>query len=78
MSRSANSIGVSFVVAHPRGIAAASVGEMGRQQHVQTEISQCALERHETDTLEYDVAPRIGQHLLLDSIATINGCVADR
>ena len=62
----------TLVVAHPSRIAAASVGEVGRQQHVQPEVSQRALERHETDALEHDVAPGIGQDLLLDPIATIN------
>ena len=48
---------------------------MGSQQHVQAEISQRALERHETDALEHHVAPWVGQHLFLDPIATINGRV---
>ena len=65
----------ALVVADPRRIAAASVGEVRSEQHVQAEISQRALKRHETDALEHHVAPRIGQDLLLDSIATINGRV---
>ena len=65
----------ALVVAHPRRIAAASVGEVGSEQHVQAEISQRALERHETDALEHHVAPRIGQYFLLNAIATINGRV---
>ena len=65
----------ALVIAHPRRVAAASVGEVGSEQHVQAEISQRALERHETDALEHHVAPGIGQYLLLDSIATINGRV---
>ena len=64
-----------FIVAHPRRIAAASVGEVGSEQHVQTEISQRALKRNETDALEHHVAPGIGLYFLLNAIATINGRV---
>ena len=67
----------ALVVADPRRVAAAAVGQVRRQQHVQTEVSQRALERHETDALQHDVAPRIGQHLLLDSIAAVEGRVAN-
>jgi hypothetical protein len=53
----------AFVVAHPRSIAAASVGEVGRQQHVQAEIRRRTLWRHETDALEHNVAPGVGLDL---------------
>src|SRR5678816_4089712 len=65
----------ALVVAYPRRIAAASVGEMGSQEHVQAEISQRALQWHETDALEHHVAPWIGDNFLLDAIATIIGGV---
>src|SRR5687767_4990217 len=67
----------ALVVADPRRITATSVGEVRREKHVQAEISQRALKRHETDALQHHVAPRIGQDLLLDSITTINGRVAN-
>ena len=65
----------ALVVTHPRRVAASSVGEVWSQQHVKPEISQRALERHETNTLKHHVAPRVGQYFFLDSIATINGRV---
>ena len=68
----------ALVIAHPRRIAAASVGEVGSEQYIQAVISQRALERHETDALEHHVAPRIGQYLLLNAIATINGRVPNQ
>ena len=67
----------ALVIAHPRRIAAASVGEVGSEQDVQTEISQRALERHKTDALEHHVAPGIGQDLLLNAITTIDSRVSN-
>ena len=66
-----------FVVADPRRIAAAAVGQVRGEDHVEAEIRERAPERHEPHALQHDVAPRIGQHLFLDAIAAVNGRVAN-
>ena len=66
-----------FVVAEPRGIAAAAVGQVRGEDHVEVEICERASERHEPHALQHDVAPRIGQDLFLDAIAAVNGRVAN-
>ena len=66
-----------FVVADPRRIAAAAVGQVRGEDHVEAEIRERALERHEPHALQRDVAKRIGQHLFLDAIAAVNGRVAN-
>ena len=50
---------------------------MRREQHVQVEIRERALERDEPHALQHDVAPRIGQDLLLDPIAAVSGGVVN-
>ena len=54
-----------------------AIREVRREQHVEMEISERALERHEPNALENDVAPRIGQDLFLDPIAAVSGRVVN-
>ena len=44
---------------------------MGRQQRVQAIVGQCALQRDEADSLQHDVAVRIGEDFLLDPVTSL-------
>src|SRR5215204_998246 len=69
--------GRALVVAHPCGIAVASVGEMGSEQGIQAEVCECAVQRDEANALEDDVAPGIGQYLPFDAVPAVEGLIAD-
>jgi hypothetical protein len=61
-----------LVVAHPRCIAAAAVREMRCEQHIESEIRQLALKRHESDALQDHVTPRICQDFFLDPVPAVS------
>ena len=67
--------GHAFVVAHPAGIFPAAIRQMGRQQRIETVVGQRALQRHEADSLQYDIAVRIGEDFFLDPVASLHFCV---
>jgi hypothetical protein len=66
-----------LVIADPRRVATAPVGEVRGQQHVQPKIGQPPAKGHETNALKHDVAPRVGKHFLLDAIASVDSGVVN-
>ena len=66
-----------FVVADPRRIATAAIRQVGSEEHVESKVRECALERHEPHALQHDISLRIGEYLLFDAIAVVDGGVAN-
>jgi hypothetical protein len=56
----------------PSAVVGAAIDEMRRQQREEPIITR-AVKRPEGDTLQHDIADRIGKHGLVDAIAAIGG-----
>ncbi len=59
----------AFVVTDPTGIVIAAVGQVGRQQRIETVIGELALQWFEPNFLQHHVAVGIGEYFLVDSVA---------
>jgi len=62
--------GEAFVVAHPAGVVASTVGQVRREQSVQPVIRKLPLQRLEADLLQDHVAVGIGQDFLVNAVAS--------
>src|SRR5438309_753568 len=66
----------ALVIAQPSGVAVAAVGQVGREQHVQAIIGEVPFQGLETNLLEYHVTVGVGEHLLVDAVASAHAGIS--
>src|ERR1700730_7370452 len=66
----------ALVIAHPSGVAVAAVGQVGRQQHVQVVIGELPLQGLETNLLKHYITVGVGEHLLVDAVASAHAGIS--